>query len=151
MQVLDDALIVLHERERSRHLAKHYGFAPENLGTFLGIHTGEIHTVATANHKPAEAHLFHRFHETAFLVPCGRKPAARAEGFRHLHNPFGLDFGTLVQEDAARLADFGAKHPFHALAVKVTAREHVRLAAAHQAIAAVFNIATRNAAQESRK
>ena len=151
MQVLDDALIVLHERERSRHLAKHYGFAPENLGTLFGIHSGIIHAMPAANHKPAEAHLFHRFHETAFLVPCGRKPAARAEGFRHLHNPFGLDFGSLVEEDAARLAHFGTEKPFRALAVKVAAREHMRFAAAHQAVAAVLDIAARNAAQESRK
>ena len=151
MQILDNALVVRHEGKRTRHLAKHNGLAPENLGALVRIHAGVIHAVTAANHKPAETHLFHRFHETAFLVPRRRKPATRAEGFCHLHNPFRFDFGGLIEENAARLAHLGAKEPFCALAVKVTAREHVRLAPAHQAVTAIFEIPQGYTTQESRK
>ena len=151
MQVFDNALVVGHEGEGARHLPKHHRLAPENFGTFVGIYAGVIHPVTATDHKPPEAHFFHRFYKAAFLVPHGRIPAAGAEGFRHLHNPFGLDFGALVQEDAARFADFGAKEPFHTLAVQIATGEYMRFAAAHQSVATVFDITAGNTSEETRK
>ena len=109
MQVLNHMLVMRHKSKRARHLAKHHGLAPENFGTLIRVHAGIVHTVTATNHKSPKAYFFHRFHESALLVPHRRIPAASAKGFCHLHNPFGLDFGRFVEEDATRFADFGAE------------------------------------------
>ena len=151
VQVFDHALVVGHEGKRACHLPEHHSLAPEYFGTFVRIHAGVIHSVTATNHKTPEAHFFDRFHKSAFLIPGRHEPATCAERFCHLHNPFGLDFGTLVQENAARFANFGAKDPFYTLTVKVTTREHMGFAPAHQAVATVFNVAAGNAPKESGK
>ena len=151
VQVFDHALVVGHEGKRACHLPEHHGLAPKDFGTFVRIHASVIHSVPATDHKAPEAYFFDRFHKSAFLIPGRHEPAARAERFCHLHNPFGLDFGALVQEDAARFANFGTKEPFHTLAVKVTAREHMGFAPAHQAVATIFDIAAGNSPEESGK
>ena len=151
MQILNHTLVVGHESKGSSHLAKDNGLPPENFGTFFGIHPSIIHAVTTANHKPAETHFFHRFHKTPFLIPRWRIPTAGTEGVCHLHNPFRLDFGGLVEKDAASLSNLGTKEPFYTLAIKIAAREHMSLSTAHQAIAAVLNVTKGYTAQKSRK
>ena len=151
VQVFDHALVVGHEGKRACHLPEHHSLAPEYFGTFVRIYAGVIHSVAATDHEAPEAYFFDGFHESAFLIPGRHEPAAGAERFCHLHDPFGLDFGALVQEYATRFANFSAKEPFYALAVKVTARENVSLSPAHQAVATVFDVAAGNAPEESGK
>ena len=149
MEIFNDSFVVRHEREWSCHLAHHHRFAPKDLRAIFRIHTSVIDAMATANHKPAEAYFFDCFDKATFLVPCGFKPAARAELFRDLQNPFRPNFRSFGEERAARFANFGTEQPFHAFCIKVAAREHVRFTAAHQAVTTVFDIAMRHTAQES--